>query len=76
MGMECRYHIIDRQKVSPTAIECPGWILDPGGGGEDAICHLCGERVVSIDRQRRGLEETHTSAFKASGALFQMELVK
>ncbi len=64
METERRYHIIDRQKISLTAIERPGWILDLGGGGEGVIGQLCGERVVSIDRQRRELEETHTSALK------------
>jgi len=64
MGTERRYHIIDRQKVSLTAIERPGWILDLGGGGEGVIGHLCGERVVSIDLQRRKLEEMHNSALK------------
>jgi ubiquinone/menaquinone biosynthesis C-methylase UbiE len=50
--------------VSLPLIEGNGWILDLGGGGEGVIGQACGERVVSIDRQKYELEDAPGDALK------------
>ena len=50
-------HFFEIEEVSIDPVECEGWILDIGGGGEGVIGRLMGECVIAIDPSKRELEE-------------------
>ena len=58
-------HFIEPQRIKLMDFKCKDdLILDIGGGGEGVIGKLKGKRVISIDRQKRELEETDDDALK------------
>jgi len=58
-------HFIEPQRIKLIDFKCKDdLILDIGGGGEGVIGKLKGKRVVSIDRQKRELEETDDESLK------------
>ncbi len=58
-------HFIEPQRIKLKDFICKDdFILDIGGGGEGVIGKLKGKRVISIDRQKRELEETNDESLK------------
>jgi ubiquinone/menaquinone biosynthesis C-methylase UbiE len=58
-------HFIEPQRFKLMDFECKDdLILDIGGGGEGVIGKLKGKLVISIDRQKRELEETDDESLK------------
>ena len=57
-------HFFEIEEVSIDRIECDGWILDIGGGGEGVIGRLMGNSVIAIDPLKRELEEAASGPLK------------
>ena len=57
-------HFFELEEVSLDPIECDGWILDVGGGGEGVIGRLMGKCVIAIDPLKRELEEAAPGPLK------------
>ena len=62
--LEKRLYFFDRQEVTVPDFACDGFVLDIGGGGEGVIGALKGEAVISIDPNRRELEEAAAGPLK------------
>ncbi|UCD43943.1 MAG: class I SAM-dependent methyltransferase [Candidatus Bathyarchaeota archaeon] len=58
------YLLKETHRVDLEPIESGGYILDIGGGGEGIVGKLNGRRVISIDKNRRELEETKNDSLK------------
>ena len=59
-----KYLVFDNQKISLDEFASDGLILDIGGGGEGVIGQLKGNQVISIDKNKRELEEAKSSNLK------------
>ncbi len=55
---------LDEQRVVIPDLDCPGYILDIGGGGEGVIGRLKGDRVVAIDSSEDELLEAANDSLK------------
>ena len=53
---EDRLFYFEKQKVTLSDFDSPGYILDLGGGGEGVIGRLKGEKVIAIDISKEELE--------------------
>ncbi|MHA1220727.1 MAG: methyltransferase domain-containing protein [Candidatus Heimdallarchaeota archaeon] len=56
--------ITEKQYPNLNDIEVEGLILDIGGGGEGIIGQLLGDQVISIDKNKRELEEAPSDNLK------------
>jgi len=59
-----KMQIIEAQKPILEALEAEGYILDIGGGGEGVIGQLMGNQVISIDKNKRELEDAPSENLK------------
>ncbi|MBK5114080.1 MAG: methyltransferase domain-containing protein [Candidatus Heimdallarchaeota archaeon] len=59
-----KMQIAEAQKPILEPIEEKGFILDVGGGGEGVIGQLMGKQVISIDKNKRELEEAPSDNLK------------
>ncbi len=59
-----KMQIAEAHKPILEPLEEKGFILDIGGGGEGVIGQLMGEQVISIDKNKRELEEAPSDNMK------------
>jgi SAM-dependent methyltransferase len=61
---DVRIYFLERQEITLSGFDAPGYILDIGGGGEGVIGQLMGERVIAIDPMQAELEEAPEGPLK------------
>lgn len=54
---EKRIQFTEKQRIKLDKFDTNDWVLDIGGGGEGVIGQLLKDRVISIDPNKRELEE-------------------
>ena len=59
-----KYLVYENQKITLEDFESEGLILDIGGGGEGVIGQLKGNQVISIDKNKRELDEAKSTNLK------------
>jgi ubiquinone/menaquinone biosynthesis C-methylase UbiE len=61
---EVDLHHLPRQSITIPELDCQGWILDIGGGGEGIMGLVKGRQVVAIDISREELEEIENDSLR------------